>query len=101
MGDAVNIGRAIAHLAAVVGADVPVADIVAHDDKDVRLCLRLCRHGCGQYWREVECCEQDKQYASAQIHMSTFMFTALFKKCPERRADAPRGACVTGQWRLG
>ena len=39
VGDAVDVGRAIAHHAAVVGADVPVADVVAHDDEDVRLLL--------------------------------------------------------------
>src|ERR1043166_1368245 len=38
-GDATDIGRAIAHLAAVVGADVPVADVIAHDHEDVRLLL--------------------------------------------------------------
>ena len=38
--DAVDVGRAVAHHAAVVGADVPVADVVAEDDQDVRL-LRL------------------------------------------------------------
>ena len=37
VGDAVDVGRAVAHHAAVVGADVPVADVVAHDDEDVRL----------------------------------------------------------------
>ena len=35
-GDAVDVGRAVAHLAAVVGAGVPVADVVAEDDEDVR-----------------------------------------------------------------
>ena len=40
VGDPVDVGRAIAHHAAVVGADVPVADVVAHDDEDVGL-LRL------------------------------------------------------------
>ena len=37
LGDAVDVGRAVAHHAAIVGADVPVADVVAHDDEDVRL----------------------------------------------------------------
>ena len=37
VGDAVDVGRAVAHHAAVVGADVPVADVVAQDDEDVRL----------------------------------------------------------------
>jgi hypothetical protein len=36
-GDAVDVGRAVAHHTAVVRADVPVADIVAKDDEDVRL----------------------------------------------------------------
>ena len=39
-GDAVDVGRAVAHHAAIVGADVPVADVVAHDDQDVGLCRR-------------------------------------------------------------
>ncbi len=37
LGDAVDVGRAVAHHALVVGADVPVADVVAQDDQDVRL----------------------------------------------------------------
>ncbi len=41
VGDAVDVGRAIAHHAAVVGADIPVADIIAHDDEDVGLLLLL------------------------------------------------------------
>ena len=35
--DAVDVGRAVAHLAAVVVADVPPADVVAPKDEDVRL----------------------------------------------------------------
>ena len=38
LGDAVDVGRAVAHHAAVVGADVPVADVVTEDDEDVGLC---------------------------------------------------------------
>src|SRR5215472_14936050 len=41
IGDAVDVGRAVAHLAAVVGTNVPVADIIAHDDEDIGLLL-LC-----------------------------------------------------------
>ena len=37
MADAVDVGGAVAHLAAVVVADVPPADIVAPEDEDVRL----------------------------------------------------------------
>ena len=46
IGDAVDVGGAVTHHAAVVSADVPVADIIGHDDEDVWL-LRLLRHG----WR--------------------------------------------------
>ena len=45
IGDAVDVGRAIAHHAAIVGADVPVADVVGHDDEDVGLLLLLRRRG--------------------------------------------------------
>src|SRR5208283_2250612 len=41
-GDAVDVGRAVAHLAAAVVADVPPADVVAPEDEDVWF-LRL-RH---------------------------------------------------------
>ena len=45
VGDAVNIRRAVPHHAAVIGANVPVADIIAHDDEDVRLLLCLGLQG--------------------------------------------------------
>ena len=35
--DAIDVGRAITHHAAVVRTDVPVTDIVRHDDDDVWL----------------------------------------------------------------
>ena len=41
VGDAVDVGRLVAHHPAVVRADVESADVVAPDDEDVRL-LRLC-----------------------------------------------------------
>ena len=37
LADAVDIGRAVAHDAHVVGADIEPADVVAHDEQDVRL----------------------------------------------------------------
>jgi hypothetical protein len=49
--DAVDVGRAVAHDAHVVGADVVPADVVAHDEQDVRLAtgrLGLCRFHDGQ-----------------------------------------------------
>ena len=36
-GELVEVRRPAGHHAAVVGADVPDADVVAHDDDDVRL----------------------------------------------------------------
>jgi hypothetical protein len=54
VGNAVDVGRAVAHHAAIVGADVPVADVIAHDDKDVGFLLlrrRGCDH-CGSKRRE-------------------------------------------------
>src|SRR5262245_4476769 len=38
-GDAVDVGRAVAHDAVVVHADVEPADVIAPDDQDVRLLL--------------------------------------------------------------
>ena len=40
LGDAVDVGRLVAHHALVVGADVPVADVVAPDDQDVGFLVR-------------------------------------------------------------
>ena len=37
--DAIDVGRLVAHHALVVGAEVPVADVVAPDDEDVGLLL--------------------------------------------------------------
>ena len=48
LGDAVDIGRPVAHLAEVVRADVPVADVVAPENQDVwflrshRSSFRVC-----------------------------------------------------------
>ena len=44
-GDLVEVRRPARHHAAVVGADVPDADVVAHDDDDVGLRLRGRRAG--------------------------------------------------------
>ena len=43
-GDAVNVRCLVAHHSLVVGADVPVADVVAPDDEDVGL-LWICSAG--------------------------------------------------------
>ena len=39
LGDAVDVGRLVAHQAVAVGADVADADVVAEDDEDVGLIL--------------------------------------------------------------
>ena len=49
--DTVNVGRLVAHHALVVGADVPVADVIAPDDEDIGF-LCLC-----QSVRNAECGE--------------------------------------------
>ena len=46
LGDAVDVGRFVAHHALIVGADVEAADVVTPDDQDVGLVGGL-RHG----WR--------------------------------------------------
>ena len=51
-GDAVDVGRLVAHQPMGIGADVRLADVVAPDDQDVGLrCTgsRLCRRGQRQY----------------------------------------------------
>ena len=57
VGDAVDVGRAIAHHATVVGADVPVADIIGHDDEHVGL---LLLRGRGSEYRGSEQRQQAK-----------------------------------------
>jgi hypothetical protein len=42
--DTINVGRPVTHHALVVGGDVPVADVIAPDDENVKLFarFRLC-----------------------------------------------------------
>jgi len=58
VGDAIDVWRAVTHHAAIVSADISVADVIGHDDKNVGL-LRLLRHG----WRASDCrgCSQSEQ----------------------------------------
>ena len=53
-GDAVDVGGLVAHHAVVVGADVPVADVVAPDHQDVRLSLGRRLRGGRHHTREGE-----------------------------------------------
>ena len=55
-GDAVDVGRAVAHHAAVVEADVPGTDVVAPDDEDVRLLVLRPRVGRqGKHCKQRRC----------------------------------------------
>ena len=59
VGDAIDVGRAVAHHAAIVGADVPIADVIGHDDEDIRLLLlrgsrRDHRHPNGERCQQTE-----------------------------------------------
>ena len=45
VGETVDVGRAIAHHSAIVGADVPVADVIGHDDEDVGFLLLRAQAG--------------------------------------------------------
>ena len=42
VGDAIDIGRLVAHHAAVVGTGIEPANVIAPDDEDVRLVLGVC-----------------------------------------------------------
>ena len=44
-GDAVDVRRAVAHHAVIVGAHVEPADVVGHDHQDVRLACGWCGRG--------------------------------------------------------
>jgi hypothetical protein len=60
-GDAVDVGRGPAHHAAMVGTDIPDADIVGHDHDDVGLLgRRLRRRGAAER-------ERDRYHRSREI----------------------------------
>jgi hypothetical protein len=58
--DAIDVGRLSDHQAAVIDARLHVADVIAHDEENVRLALCLCRdllrHACyrDQYRKQAE-----------------------------------------------
>jgi hypothetical protein len=77
-GELVEIRRLAGHDALVIGADVEPADIVAHDDQDVRLTprrrlLRL-RHGCFNSRTERRC--RGKRCAG-QKHVAPIDYTTV------------------------
>jgi hypothetical protein len=69
LGDSVDVRRAASHHAAVIGADVPDADIVAHDEEDVgRLPISPCRRcalGSCRY-RRTDAGDNNEQTATHQ-----------------------------------
>ena len=71
-GELVEVRRAARHHAAVVGADVPHADVVAHDDDDVGLLLR----GRWQAHRP----DGDERSQQSELHVSkyTHLYELLF-----------------------
>jgi hypothetical protein len=42
LGDAVDVGRLVAHHAIVIGADIPVAYVIALDDEDIGFLAGVC-----------------------------------------------------------
>jgi len=45
LGDTIYVGRAVSHHAVAVGADVPVANVITHDDEDVWLLVSRLSNG--------------------------------------------------------
>ncbi len=60
-GELVEVRRLARHHAAMIGADVEPADIVAHDDDDVRLVRRR-----GDAWRADNGCGRRHQHRGAE-----------------------------------
>jgi hypothetical protein len=72
-GDAVDIGRLVAHHALVIGTDVPVADVIAPQNENVRFATACRRRGglrllrsCSPYASSSQC----EQRAAAQQKVS-------------------------------
>ena len=72
IGDTVDVGGAAPHHAAVIGADIPHADIVTPDDKDVGAISRfrgLRNSSAGQGHHGGK-----RLKNSGQFHFATFLF---------------------------
>jgi len=67
--NAVDVGRAVAHHAAIVNADVPVADVIAEDDKDVGFLLLRSR---GERKRDQHYCYCQTTPTQDFLHGSPF-----------------------------
>ena len=72
LGQPVDVGGAVAHLAAVIGGDVPVADVVAHDDEDIGFGAGVLRQG-GKSDRS-KCERQRRGHVSYQPAHGLFRF---------------------------
>ena len=64
LGQLIQVRRLPGHHAAMIGADVPDADVVPHDDDDVRffsgrLWGRLCVNGENAHQHEAERCDEE------------------------------------------
>src|SRR5262249_37925650 len=79
----VEVRRLARHDSAMVGADVEPADIVAHDDEDVRRSLLLLRgRRCKQ--RGSDQCREREPDGLARVHATLLLFATS-------SADAPWG----------
>ena len=98
-GDAVNIRRPVTHHAAIVGTDVPVADVISHDHEDVGLLL-LRHRGCGRHCHGSKRCQQARHRAkhswpcsspiSSQIDVGDQVACAVATPDSEFRAGVDR-----------
>ncbi len=61
-GQAVDIGRLVAHDAVVVSADVGPADVVSPDDKDIGFILRRNRNCGTERHQDRDCCRYESSH---------------------------------------
>ena len=83
-GDLVEVRRASGHHAAVVGADIPHADVVAHDDDDVRPLAGGRRCGCCACAVLVTPMAESAEAASSELPL----------RSRSRRFSPPPNGCV-------
>ena len=81
LGDAVDVGRAVAHHAAVVGADIELADVIAPDDEDVRL-VRLRERSAGRREKRNQPSRDGAYHPS--LHLDA-PWVLILTRCPARR----------------
>ena len=94
-GDLVEVRRPARHHAAVVGADVPDADVVTHDDDDVGLLLRCSGgdepHQCEQHRAQsYDMLPQESWFASMILPFRSIVLPSG-QPCPRRDS-------LTGVW---